>query len=179
MKIVGTETLHTGRKFAFAVHIVESAQGHRFHQEFIDHPGAVVLLPVLDGDKVVLIRNYRHAIDGPLWELPAGTVQPGEEVAITAARELLEETGYRAKKLTQMLEFYPAPGATNEKMHLFLAEELTPGEAAPEPDEEMQVHLFDLDAALAMIDNGEIVDGKTILGLWHYSLTRGRRCITG
>lgn len=176
MKIVGKETLHAGRKFNFAVHWIEAADGRRLRQEFVDHPGAVVLAPVLPDGQIVLLRNYRHAVNQVLWELPAGTMQAGEDPAETARRELVEETGYSAGRLELLMSFFPAPGATNERMHLYLADQLTPGQPCREPDEEMEVHCVCLEAGLEMIRSGEIIDAKTILGLWHLAQlrTKGR-----
>lgn len=166
MKILRKETVRRGNKFDIAVHTLESKTGEQFEREFIDHPGAVVLVPLLDGERVVLIRNYRHSIDQYLMEVPAGTAKRGEPFEETAIRELAEETGYRAGKLERLMRFYPCPGASGEIMVVYLCTQLTPGDPRREVDEEMEVEEVSLRDALAMVNDGRIVDGKTIIALW-------------
>lgn len=134
-------------------------------REIVRHPGAVVLLPILDDGRVCLIRNYRLSLGRTLLELPAGTLEPPEPPAATALRELREETGYRAAELRLLQTFYPSPGVLDEKMYLFLATGLTAGLATPEVGEEMENVLLPWDDALALVLSGEIEDLKTIASL--------------
>jgi ADP-ribose pyrophosphatase len=131
----------------------------------IRHPGAVVLLPTLDNGQVCLIRNFRVSVQRSLLELPAGTLEPGEAPELTASRELAEETGYRAGNLALLRTFYPAPGILDEKMYLFHATHLIEGPPAREAGEQIENVIVDFDQALAWVDDGTIVDGKTIIGL--------------
>jgi len=129
---------------------------------------------VLDDGRIVLIHNYRVAAAAELLEVPAGTLDPGEAPAACAARELTEETGYRAATLTPLLAFYSSPGMMTERMHLFLATGLTPGPTAHEAGEQIRVITLPLSEALAAIPAGRIVDGKTIVALLYYDrFTRG------
>lgn len=166
MKILGKQIVRKGAKFDIAVHTLETTAGLTIEREFIDHPGAVVLVPILDDGRVVLLRNYRHAVDKVLYEVPAGTANRGEPFEETARRELAEETGYRAGQIERLLEFYPCPGASGERMVVYRCNRLVAGPPRREPDEEMEVVIFDFSEALAMIQDGRIVDGKTIIGLW-------------
>lgn len=172
VEIVRTEIVHTGSRFDLAVHTLRNAEGREFDREYLTHPGSVVLMPVLGDGQIVLIRNYRHAVNEWLLEAPAGTLRRGEDVALAAARELREETGYRAGRLTELLSFYPAPGALAERMSLYLAEDLVPGEPEREFDEEMTVEIHPLRECLEMAIDGRIQDGKTILGLWRIERMR-------
>jgi len=124
--------VHTGRIIQDALDELTHEDGRPYRRDVVLHPGAVVILPLLDGERVVLLRNYRHAVGGTLWEVPAGTLEPPEPPEACAVRELIEETGYRAKKWRKLAEFYPSPGILSERMYLFAAEELTPGEMALE-----------------------------------------------
>lgn len=166
MTIVERRLLHRGRKFDLAVNVLRAAAGETIEREYVDHPGAVVVLPLLDDGRVVLLRNYRHALDDWLWELPAGTRERCERPEATARRELLEEAGFRAGRLQQLLEFYPAPGISNEAMTAFVAEDLEAAATARELDEAMEVHFFSAPAALEMADVGIIRDGKSLVTLW-------------
>ena len=143
-------------------------------REIVRHGGSVVILAV-DGDssipRVLLERQYRHAAGKYLWELPAGSLDQGEEPLIGAKRELLEETGYRAKRWSRALFFYPSPGFLDETMTIYLAQGLTAGEARPEADEFITWKLMPLSLAVKMVRSGKIQDGKTIAGvLWLASL---------
>jgi len=127
---------------------------------------------VTDDGRIVLLRQYRFATGGTIWEIPAGTLEPGEPPIETARRELIEETGYRAERLEPLCEFFSTPGYTNEKIHAFLATHLAAGEAAPEPGEEIEIRLVPLADVLKMIDRGEIQDGKTLAAILRYAMTR-------
>jgi ADP-ribose pyrophosphatase len=131
----------------------------------VRHPGAVVILPVLDAERVVLLRNFRFVVGDTLWEVPAGTVEPDEPLEACARRELLEETGYRAEAWRALGYLYASPGVMDEKLHLFVAERLTPGPAAPEPDEQLEPVVLRLDEAVRMCLDGTIRDAKTVTAL--------------
>jgi ADP-ribose pyrophosphatase len=144
------------------------ASGSTHIYDVIKHPGSVVILPLVAPDRVCLIRNYRVAVGETLWELPAGTLEPSEDPAKCAHRELVEETGYRAGKIEKLCEFLVSPGILHERMHLFLASDLSTGAAAPESGEEIEPHVMSLDDALRMIETGEVHDAKTLIGLLLY-----------
>lgn len=136
--------------------------------DLIRHPGAAAILPVLADGRLVLIRNRRIAIGECLLEVPAGTLDDGEPPERCAARELAEETGYRAGKLTPLLACYSSPGIMDERMYGFLATDLTPGPTAHESGEQIEVVQMPLDEALDGIRTGTITDGKTIVTLLYY-----------
>ena len=162
------EIVYSGRKIQVAVDTQTAADGTTIRRDVILHPGAVVILPVLDRDHVVLLRNHRFVIGATLWEVPAGTREPNEPLEDCAKRELLEETGYRAAKWRSLGYLYASPGVLDEQLHLFVAEELTPGPAQPEADEQLQAVTVRFDEAIRMCLAGEIKDAKTItlLLLW-------------
>ncbi len=139
-------------------------------REVVRHPGSVSILPV-DGDRVFLIRQYRYPLDDYIWEIPAGTLEEGESPEECAARELEEETGLKAGRLERMFEAYLVPGYGTEKMHFFLATDLTRGEMHPEPSERIEVHELSIDRAIDMIKSNEISDVKTVAALlWYWGL---------
>ncbi|MCD6349096.1 MAG: NUDIX hydrolase, partial [Candidatus Korarchaeota archaeon] len=138
-------------------------------REVVRHPGSVSILPVEDGH-VYLIKQYRYPLDGYIWEIPAGTLEEGESPEECARRELEEETGLRAGRLEKMFEAYLIPGYGTEKMHFFLATELSQGEMHPEPSEKIEVHKLPLDRVLKMVRDNEIVDAKTVAALLWYSV---------
>lgn len=166
--------LYEGRRFRVerVVQVTPDGTGHE--REVIRHPGAVAVLPLLDDGRVCLIRNYRVAVDQTLYELPAGTLEPGEDPHETARRELAEETGYRAAAMEKLAEFYTTPGVLDEVMHLYLATGLTPGPTRLESGEDIQTWVVRWDEALAMARDGRIRDGKTLVGLLFYETFRGR-----
>jgi ADP-ribose pyrophosphatase len=141
-------------------------QGRERVRDSIQHPGAVTILPWLDGQRVCLIRNVRPAVGQTLIELPAGTLEPGEDPAVTASRELVEETGYRAGRLELLAQFFMSPGILNERMWVFVARDLTAGAAELEPGEEIEPLVVPWEEALRMADQGEIQDAKTLVGLY-------------
>lgn len=162
---MSVETVHVGRRIRVEVDTLTTADGKTIRRDAIRHPGAVVILPVLDAEHVVLLRNFRFVIGETLWEVPAGTVEPPEPLEDCAKRELLEETGYRAAKWRSLGYIYASPGVLDEKLHLFIAEELTPGDARPEPDEQLEPVTVKLSEAVRMCLNGTIRDAKTVTSL--------------
>jgi ADP-ribose pyrophosphatase len=139
-------------------------------REVVLHRGAVVILPLLADGRVVLIRNRRAAAGETLWEVPAGTREPGEPPEMTALRELQEETGYSAGQIEWVREFFVSPGILSELMQLYRATDLIPGPTALEPGEHIQVQAVRWDDALAMAMSGEIRDAKTLVALWDHQL---------
>jgi len=149
---------------------VRYPDGSAGEQVLIHHPGAAAVLPVLsdfDGPdpQVLLIKQYRYATDGYLWEIPAGRLEPNERPEDCARRELLEEVGCRCDRLVPLTSIWTAPGFTNEKIHLFAATGLTQGASAREADEFMEVHTLPMSRVLTMVRDGEITDAKTIATL--------------
>lgn len=138
-------------------------------REMVVHPGAVVLLPLLDDERVVLIENHRFTVDKTLLELPAGTLEPGEDPAACAARELEEETGYRAATLEPLLAFYPSPGLGDERMHVFVARGLTKTAQKLDQTEQIEVCVYPLSEALSHIRRRRIEDAKTIAALLYFA----------
>lgn len=159
------ETVHVGRRIRVAVDTTTAPDGSVITRDMIFHPGAVVILPLLGDGKVVLLRNHRFVIGETLWELPAGTVEPGEPLEECAKRELAEETGYTAQKWTSLGFLYASPGVLDEKLYLFVADGLTPGAMRPEADEQLEPVIVDFAEAIRMCIAGEIKDAKTITAL--------------
>jgi len=163
------ELLFAGRRFRVERVIQTMPDGTGHVREVVRHPGAVAILPLLDDGRVCLLRNYRVAVDRTLIELPAGTLEPDEDPAETARRELAEETGYRAGRLELLTTFHTSPGVLDEKMYLYLATALRPGPASPEPGEEIHTLLTTWPEALQMARDGRIQDAKTLVGLLYYA----------
>lgn len=159
------EILLETARFRVVRRTARDGRGRDYAREAVVHPGAVAIVPVLDGGRICLIRNFRLSVGRTLVELPAGTLEPGEAPADTARRELTEETGYTAGRIEPVAEFFMSPGILSERMHVFAAYELIAGEARPETGEDIERLIVTWDEALAMIDRGEIEDAKTIAGL--------------
>jgi ADP-ribose pyrophosphatase len=159
------EIIYTGRKIQVAIDTSPGRDGRPVRRDVVLHPGAVAILPLLDGGRVCLLRNQRPNVSETLWEIPAGTLEPGEPVETAAARELAEETGYRAGRLEKVTEFFPSPGVLSEKTHLFVARDLTPGAMRPEADEDLEPQVVTWAQALAWVMDGTIRDAKTLVAL--------------
>ncbi len=162
------ELIHRGVKFDLELVTVPGPGGATIKREVVRHPGAVVILPVLeDGGprRIVLIRNERVSVGRPIYELPAGTLEPMEKPEECAPRELAEETGYEAATITPLGRFYTTPGVTDELMWAFVAKGLRHVGQRLEPDERLTVHPVPAPEALAMVDRGEMMDGKSIATL--------------
>ena len=154
-----------GRSRVYLDTTPDPGRRHRSGGTSIAHPGAVVILPVIDAGHVCLLRNHRFVVGETLWEIPAGTLEPGEPVLAAARRELAEETGYTAAHWESVGFLYASPGVLDEKLHLFFATALTPGTARPEADEELEAVTVPLAEAVAMCLDGRIKDCKTVTAL--------------
>lgn len=164
-----TRKIYSGRVVALRIDRVMLPSGRRSIREVVEHRGAVAAIPV-KGDKIVLVRQYRYPVGEVIYEIPAGTREEGETPDETMHRELEEEIGYRAGKLTHLFTFYSTPGFTTESISVYLAEELEPCYRRPEKDESIEVVEIEKEKVLEMIKNGEIKDGKTIASLCYYLL---------
>jgi ADP-ribose diphosphatase len=167
-KILNSTSIYEGPVFGLRRDEVIEPSGVRAIREVITHPGSVVVLPVLPDGRILLIQQYRHATRQYLWELVAGRIDDGENPKAAAARELIEETGYRAKRFRIFLEMFPTPGFLEEKMFLLLAEGLTEGEAEPEEDEKIISRGYKRKELEEMIRKGELRDAKSIAGILYY-----------
>jgi ADP-ribose pyrophosphatase len=167
-KTLSSKVVFKGHVFSVRRDEVIEPSGVRATRDMIAHSGSVVVMPVLDNGKIVLIRQYRHAARQYLWELVAGRIDPGENIKQAAVRELIEETGYRAKKMRLLLEFWPSPGFLEEKMYVLAAHGVTQGEAEPEEDERIEAKAFSRTELLKMLHSGVLRDAKTISSLLYY-----------
>jgi len=166
--LIEKQVLYSGMKVRLEVHHLETEDGRRIQREVCVHPGAVVVLPLLDERTVLLIRNRRYAAGAVLLELPAGTLDHHEAPINCAGRELLEETGYLAGRLRPLGSFYTSPGILSEKMYAFVAYDLQRRERALEEGEEIELAPTPFDEAIRMIGEGLIADAKTIAALLMY-----------
>ena len=171
--------LYEGRVFKLAQRRSTLADGKTHTWDVVVHPGSVVVLAMPDDDHVCLIRNHRWVIGQTLYELPAGTLDPGEDPDDCARRELHEETGYVGGRWRRLLEFYSAPGFLTERMHLYLAEEVTAGPAKLEPYENITTEVVPWSRAMQMVADRAIIDAKTLVGLMLFDGIRfGRLALT-
>jgi ADP-ribose pyrophosphatase len=162
------ELLLTAATFEVARLRFEGPDGGEIIRDVVEHPGAAVILPQLDDGRIVLIRNLRRTVGKVLWELPAGTLEPGEAPEACAAREVEEETGYRAGTIAPLTEFFASPGILNERMYGFVATDLVPTAQALDPDEEIEVFPIPPWQVRDMVKDGHIEDGKTIALLLYW-----------
>ncbi len=177
-EILSSQVVYTGPLFRVLHDKIIEPDGRRNEREVIRHNGSVVILAIDNsrGRKnpwIVIERQYRHAANQYLWELPAGKIEPGEDPLAGAQRELTEETGYSAKKWKPLVEYYASPGFLGESMQVFVAEGLQAGEAHPEEDEKIEIRLVKLSDVLKMIEKGAILDGKTLTSVLLYARRKG------
>ena len=168
MKIISSKELLKNKLFTVVDEVAKDPSGFEIHRSIVRHPGSAVMMAVDEKDRILLVKQFRLPAEKDLWELPAGRVDSGEEPLQAAKRELREETGYDAKKWTPLVSFWASPGYVDEKMNLFLAEDLTEGAQEPMEDERIEIEWFEADRLRQMIMANEIQDGKTIVGfhLW-------------
>ncbi len=155
-KVLNSEVLYQGKVFRLQRDTVIEPGGVQAERDIIVHPGSVVVLPIFKDGRVLLIRQYRHSVGEFLWELVAGRKEPEETPAAGARRELIEETGYTAKRLRKLMRVVPTPGFVNEWMWIFAAEGLTQGAAQPEEDEKITPRIFTLKQVETMIERGTL-----------------------
>jgi ADP-ribose pyrophosphatase len=176
-RTLSSKVVYKGRVFSVTADEVAEPGGVRARRDVIRHNGSVVILAVDTktnpaDPNILLIRQYRHAADQILLELPAGRIEPGEKPIPAAKRELIEETGYRAKRWSKHVRYFASPGFLSEAMNILLAEDLTLGEATPEDDERIELHMTPLSEVLRLIHAGKIIDGKTLIGVLFYDSLR-------
>ena len=167
-KVLSSEVLYEGRVFGLRRDEVIEPGGMRAERDIVVHPGSVVVLPVFADGSILLIRQYRHSVGEFLWELVAGRKEPQENPLAAARRELVEETGYTAKRFRKLLRVAPTPGFVSEWMWVFSAEGLTKGAARPEEDERIAMRVFTVKQAEKMIQRGRLRDAKSICAILFY-----------
>src|SRR5467141_1959374 len=167
-QVLSSTNIYNGPVFGIRRDEVIEPSGVRATREVITHPGSVVVLPVLPDGRILLIQQYRHATRQYLWELVAGRMDAGETPKVAAARELIEETGFRAKRMRVFLDVFPTPGFLEERMFILLAEGLTAGEAEPEEDEKIISRAYNRKQLEEMIRGGKLRDAKSIAGILYY-----------
>ena len=159
-------TLYQGRIVDLGLETARFPDGRTVELEVIRHPGAAAVVPIHADGRVTLVHQYRHAGGGMHFEIPAGVLEPRESPETCAVRELAEEVQLKAEDLTSLLSIHTTPGFTDERIHIFLARGLDEVDGKPEEDEYIKVVHMPLDAAIRMVQDGEITDGKTICGLF-------------
>lgn len=179
-QVLSSEVVFAGKLFRVVHDTIVEPDGLRSERDVIRHNGSAVILAVDSSQSktdpwIVMERQYRHAANRFLWEIPAGKIEPGEEALAGAKRELEEETGYRAKNWKFLAEYWPSPGFVGESMLLFLAEGLSLGQTNPDEDERIELRLVKLSEILKMIEKGAIHDGKTLNAVLLYARRNGKR----
>ncbi|MEC1671975.1 ADP-ribose pyrophosphatase [Bacillus mojavensis] len=171
-KTIAKEQIFSGKVIDLYVEDVELPNGKTSKREIVKHPGAVAVLAVTDEGKIILVKQFRKPLERTIVEIPAGKLEKGEEPEYTALRELEEETGYTAKKLTKMTAFYTSPGFADEIVHVFLAEELAVLEEKRELDEDEFVEVMEvtLEEALKLVESREVYDAKTAYAIQYLQL---------
>ena len=168
-ELLARTIVHKGRIIQVEIDVVKLPGGHTVDMEIVRHPGSVVMLPIPEPGKIILIRQYRYAIDRWIWELPAGSLKPGENPDTAAARECEEEIGLVPARVTRLGGYFPTPGFCDEIMIFYRCEELGPppadSKARKDADEEIEPRTFTIAEARALVASGEIIDLKTLAGL--------------
>ncbi len=168
-RVLSSKVVYKTNVFEVRHERVIEPSGLKVFRNVVVHPGSVVVLPVFPDGRILMIRQYRHAAKQYLWELVAGRKDPGETFVHGAHRELREETGYRARKMTKLVDLYPSPGFISENMVIFLAEGLSLGEAEPEADEKITSHVLTVKEAVSRMKSGKIRDMKSVAGILYYA----------
>ena len=164
-KTISSDRIYTGKTISLKVDTVEVPNRGYQKREIVEHNGAVGIVAITSNNKVVLVKQYRKAIEKELWEIPAGKIERGESPKECAIRELKEETGYSTESMKLIHKFYTSAGFSNQKIYIFLAENLTPGERDFDEDEFLEVHEIDKNEVYNMIEKNEIEDAKTSIGM--------------
>ncbi len=171
-KTIKKTNIFDGKVIKLDLHEVLLENGKTAEREIISHPGGVAVIPINEKDEIYFVKQYRKPYDTEVLEIPAGKLERGEEPELCGVRELREETGLTASKVTFITEAYPTPGYTNERLFLYMAEGLTEGESDVDEDEFLNVHKYSLNEAIDMIKSGEIRDAKTIIAILYVKLLK-------
>ena len=171
--LVRRKTVYRGRSVDLNVDEVRLPNGKNASREYLDHPGAVGVVPFLDAKTVILVRQYRHPVWRVTLEIPAGKLDKGERPLRCLERELQEETGYAARRIKPLLNYWPTPAFANEVRHLYTAEDLIPGKFGPDEDEFLEVVPMAFREALGLVRRGKIMDSKTVIALLACAVERG------
>lgn len=166
VRVNRTNILRNGRVFDITLENVTFDNDFTVDLEIIRHPGASAIVPLTQDGRVVMLKQYRHAIGAYIWEIPAGTFNGQEDPLVCARRELTEETGYRAETWERLGSVTPVPGYSDERIQIYLARELTPASQHLDKDEFLEVHTIPLTHVVQMIVAGEIQDAKTVMGIF-------------
>lgn len=179
-RVLSSQLRYEGPLFRIFSEQVRDQSGESYNRDIIRHNGSVVILAVDTSTSkrdpaIVLVRQYRHAAGEYLYEVPAGKMEPGEDRLLAAKRELMEETGYTARKWTKLTRYFASPGFLGEWMQVFLAEDLAPGPSAPDDDESLELLRVPLSELLRLMDRGQVQDGKTLISVLSYARSLGRK----
>lgn len=167
--LIASDEVHRGRVVNLRVDTIEVSNGTNVRREVVEHPGAVVIVPIDTEGHILWIRQYRYAVDQVLLELPAGTLERGEDPQACARREVAEETGFEASTLEALGRYFSAPGFCTELLHAFAATGLTPAtDAHQDDDEDIEVVPLTMEESLARVDAGDVIDAKSLAGLFLY-----------
>lgn len=167
-KTVKSERIYTGKIINIRVDTVELPYKKYSKREIVEHPGAVGIMPITPDRNIILVKQFRKPVEEVLLEIPAGLIEHGEESNQCAVRELKEETGYTANKLKKLFEYYSTPGFSDEKIHIYLAEEVVEGIACPDENEYIEIVKMPVNEALKKVRMGEIKDAKTVMAVLAY-----------
>lgn len=173
MSKLNEEVLYRGRILNLARETHRMPDGREANFEVVQHPGGAAALPILDDGRLILIRQFRPAIEDYLYEIPAGRLEPGEDASACVIRELQEEIGYRPGEVVKLGEIYSSVGFCNELIHLYLARQLSPAEQTLEADEFIELRIMTLDEAIGLLHSGQLSDAKTRVALLQYYLLHG------
>lgn len=163
---INSKRIYEGRMISLRVDTVELPDKKYSTREIVEHPGAAVVVPITDDGKIIMVKQFRKPVEDSLVEVPAGKLDKGEDPTICAHRELQEETGYISANMQYLFSFYSSPGFSNEIMHLFIATDLTQGEANPDEDEYIEIVSYELGQLIEMIFQGKIKDSKSIIAIF-------------
>jgi len=179
VKVYSSRRVFSGRIVNVRVDEIDApGVGRRREVEVIEHAGGVAIIAQPSPETIVLVKQHRHAVDRDLWEVPAGMIDPGEEPLASARRELIEETGYRAERIAFLWSIYTTPGFCEERIYFYVAEGLTPGESAPDEDEQFELRVWNVADAWALVERDELRDAKTQVAL-AWALSRMRAAASG
>ncbi|HVN06649.1 MAG TPA: NUDIX hydrolase [Bryobacteraceae bacterium] len=178
MKIVSSQEVYKCNLFRVTEDEAKDPSGFDIKRSIVRHMGSAVMMAVDEKNRILLVRQFRLPAERELWELPAGRLDAGEKPLDAARRELKEETGYKARKWTKLATFWPSPGYVAEKMTIFLATDLTAGEAQPMEDERIECRWFKRKELARMIQDREIEDGKTIIGFLMWDRNRRKKSVS-